>query len=173
MILIPVYFAGKEKIPEGKLLNASDWNKLIFKPMTLGLIITSEILATISDIALLRGVFKIKNQLLQGSKSEKKSKNIDAISLDLIVNYLITWFMLFADIVLKILIIYGYPLLFDSIVSIATIALRARSNILFGLNMKDIFNNTRSMSTFQESIPKVSHTGTGGHSAETARGDPW
>jgi hypothetical protein len=33
----------------------------------------------------------------------------------------------------------GYPLLFDSIISIVTIALRARSNILYGLNMKELF----------------------------------
>lgn len=168
-VMIPIYFAAIDKIPSGTLLNTSEWNKLIFKPMTLALIVTTEVLATISDVALLAGVFKIKNQLLQGSKSEKRSRNIDAVSLDLIVNYLITWFLLFADILLKILIIYGYPLLFDSIVSIATIAMRARSNILFGLNMKDIFESSKNNATSQVSSSKSPNYGT----ASGQRNDVW
>ena len=147
LALIPVYLAANDKIPKGMLLNTSPFNTAIFKPMTLALIITTEVIATISDIGLLSNVFSIKSQLMSGSTTDKKRENIESVSLDLIVNYIITWFFLCADIMVKILIIYKFPLLFDSIITCCTIALRARSNILFGLNLKDIFETSRSYAT--------------------------
>ena len=159
-VFIPIYIAAANQIPNGQLINASHFNKEIFKPMTLALILTTEVLATISDVVLLRSVLQIKDQLLSASAKtpKKKVRKINSVSLDLLCNYVFTWFFLVFDITIKIGIILGYPLLFDSIISILTIALRARSNILYGLNMKEVFENTRSSTS-------DSHCSVSGHTA--------
>jgi hypothetical protein len=144
-VFIPIYLSAAEQVPRGQLINTSHFNKLIFKPMTLSLILTTELLATISDIFLLRSVLKIKDQLLSHTANipQKNANRINSVSLDLLCNYIFTWFFLLFDIAVKIGIILGYPILFDSIISILTIALRARSNILYGLNMSNIFQRSR------------------------------
>lgn len=105
--MIPVYYAAADKMP-GARLNSSGYNAKYFKPETLALIITTEVLATISDFFLLYTVFQTKNELLRDmSNSAKMKKNIDAISADLLVSYGMTWVFLAVDIVVKILIIQG------------------------------------------------------------------
>ena len=139
-VFIPIYFAAAERMPKNQLINMDDWNRHVFKPMTVGLVFTTELLATISDILLLRSVLRIRNQLLAATGiTIKKQNKIQSVSSDLIANYLLTWFFLFFDILVKLSIMAGYPFLFDSIVSILNIALRARTNILYGLNMKNLF----------------------------------
>lgn len=152
VVFIPVYEAWSQKATRGELLNTSEWNKNVFKPMTLVLILVTEVVATISDVLLLRSVLKIRDSFILAHQQSsvvtsmartKKISKIQSVSSDLITNYVVTWSFLLLDIVVKILIIQGYALLFDSIISILTIALRARSNILYGLNMKKIFEKTQ------------------------------
>jgi hypothetical protein len=127
--------------------------------MTMGFVVVTEVLATISYVGLLLNVYAIRNQLLRKSSEQRRAvsissmsrKSISSLSLDLATNYIITWFFLLADIFTKVLIMFGYPFLFDSILSITTIALRSRSNIIYGLNMKEIFEESISASS---SIPQ-------------------
>ena len=160
--MIPIYLAVIEKFPSNQLLNQSSWNIEIWKPMTMGFVVVTEVLATISDVGLLMNVYAIRNQLFRKSSEQRRTgsissisrKRISSLSLDLATNYIITWFFLLADIFTKVLIMFGYPFLFDSILSITTIALRSKSNIIYGLNMKEIFEESISASELSSPIPQ-------------------
>lgn len=56
--------------------------------------------------------------------------------------YLTTWLFFLFDVVIKILIYLGYPVLFDSVISVCTICLRSRANLQYGLELKSIFKHT-------------------------------
>lgn len=71
---------------------------------------------------------------------------MESISRDLVADYFVTWVFLLADIVIKILIVMGIPVLFDSALTVGTIAMRARCNLGYGLNMRDIFAGTTAAS---------------------------
>jgi hypothetical protein len=71
------------------------------------------------------------------------------ISKDMLYTYLVTWFFFLFDVVIKILIYLNYPVLFDSTISIATICLRSRANLQYGLELQAIFN------------PKLKHSDAG------------
>ena len=142
-VLIPIYFAAAQRMTRNELINMDVWNRHVYKPMTVVLVFVTELLATISDVLLLRSVLRIRNQLLAASgNSSRKINQIQSVSSDLLANYLVTWFFLLFDILVKVSIMAGYPFLFDSIVSILNIAMRARTNILYGLNMKNIFESS-------------------------------
>jgi hypothetical protein len=112
--LIPIYLAAYESIPINKRLNLSNWNSSIYKPLNIVLVISTELVALGTDILMLRRL-KQKTTLLL-----KKM-------------YCITWIFLTTDIVIKYLISIGVPMLFDSILSLVTLAMRARVNLQFGL----------------------------------------
>jgi hypothetical protein len=136
---IPVYLMCMENIPQDKLINQSSWNKDVFKPMTLIFIFVTEMLATISDIVLLVQVRRIQNQSDPTSGiREQTTRSI--LSRGLFTNYIVTWMFLILDIFVKLAIMMGYPLLFDSILSIITLAMRARCNLHYGLNMRRVLN---------------------------------
>ena len=56
--------------------------------------------------------------------------------------YMIIWFLIGLDILIKLLIYLGYPLLFDSIITLTTIAMRARANLQFGLVLQRVFDGS-------------------------------
>jgi len=149
-----------------QMLNTSPYNKLIFKPLNIALIISTEALAISIDMLLLRAIGASKRGLkwMEKIKSAFSSKNNSAkiagdvegaggnekqeeddnpqffvqISLDLFVNYALTWFLLLVDVVIKVLIVYGYPVLFDSIVTILTLALRAKCNLQYTIDVQEV-----------------------------------
>ena len=133
LTMIPVYMASSEKVPSNSLINSSDYNKRIFKPINLTMVIVTELFAVITDLLLLRRVDQVHKAMEFQGKSEH-----DRISKDLWMNYIVTWFFLLSDVLIKVLIIYNIPLLFDSILSIATSAMRARCNLEYGLHMKSL-----------------------------------
>jgi hypothetical protein len=65
---------------------------------------------------------------------------ISSMAKNVYIHYIVIWSLLAIDLVLKILIMYGHPLLFDSIVTICTLAMRAKCNLLFGLELKTVLN---------------------------------
>lgn len=153
IVFIPIYFAAADRMTKNNLVNMDPWNRQVYKPMTVCLVVVTELLATISDVILLRSVLRIRDQLLDAKGlSLRKANKIQSVSSDLLANYLLTWFFLFFDILVKLSIMAGYPFLFDSIVSILNIALRARTNIYYGLNMRDLFEGQ----AFESSITDAS-----------------
>ena len=145
LTLMPIILASIERIPHGDMINKSDYNTFIYKPLNIGLVVATELFAAVTDILLLRQVITVQAELLHynSTVSSNRKHNIRAVSRDLMGNYAVTWTLLVLDILVKVLIIYKFPVLFDSIISIATLAMRARCNLLYGLNMKNIFETTR------------------------------
>ena len=152
LVLVPIYLAVEEKAGSGHLINTSEWNKTVYKPFNIGLIVITEILATVTDILLIRKVQVQKARLQELSNSHKiKPSTREAQSLhrklnlsnDILVSYIISWLLIFFDIIVKILIICGFKLFFDSIITITTVALRTRSNLQFGLELQTILKNTK------------------------------
>lgn len=159
VVFIPIYFAAADRMTNNHLINMDPWNRQVYKPMTVGLVLVTELLATISDVLLLRSVLRIRDQLLDANGlSAKKASKIQAVSSNLLANYLLTWSILFFDILVKLSVMAGYPFLFDSIVSILNIALRARTNILYGLNMRNLFEGQ---------VPSDEHSGSNDKSVKT------
>jgi hypothetical protein len=142
-VLIPIYFAAREQVPKGGLLNQSIWNQSLYKPMNIALVFCTELFALITDILLLNNVLALRRSLIKSDPSyasPAKLRKMDAVSRDLVAGYIITWLFLLTDIAVKFMIVAGTPVLFDSIVTIATIAMRARCNLQYGLNMRHIFS---------------------------------
>jgi hypothetical protein len=54
-IMTPVYYAALDKRGVAPL-NTSDYNKLIFKPLNISLVVVTEFIATLSDIFIIRKV---------------------------------------------------------------------------------------------------------------------
>jgi hypothetical protein len=148
IVLIPVYYAASEKIPQEALLNTSNFNKNIYKPLNIALVAATEIFATITDVLLLQKIYGVVDETVSSQSRSRNGKGgkVQAkrlsTSKDLMVDYIATWSFLLIDIALKVLIVLGYPLLFDSIVSIATLAMRARCNLNYGLHMKEVLQQS-------------------------------
>jgi hypothetical protein len=115
--MIPIYLAAADHIPRNIRLNLSPWNSNVYKPLNIFLVVGTELIAFVTDVLILR---KMRQNISRG----------------LMKMYIVTWTFLLIDIVIKYLIAMGYPLLFDSILSTLTIAMRARVNLQFGLDLK-------------------------------------
>jgi hypothetical protein len=120
--MIPIYLAAAENIPQNIRLNLSTWNSMVYKPLNIFLVVGTELIAFVTDVLILR---KMRQNISRG----------------LMKMYFVTWTFLLIDIVIKYLIAMGYPLLFDSILSTLTIAMRARVNLKFGLDLKKGIQN--------------------------------
>ncbi|ORZ39287.1 hypothetical protein BCR44DRAFT_1483032 [Catenaria anguillulae PL171] len=168
IVLIPIYLAFADTAGTGKAMNTSTWNSLVFKPLNIVLVMVTAALATVTDILLLKKVdshfvtlrqstdqllanpnksslpmLNVKPATAAGGAAQPTAateRNSIAMRKNLWVNYAIAWFLLVADVVLKSLIAAGVPLLFDSIVTILTVAMRSRCNLQFGLEMQKAFN---------------------------------
>ncbi|KAJ3307926.1 hypothetical protein HDV04_002298, partial [Boothiomyces sp. JEL0838] len=131
--LIPIYYAITATTPTTVALTTSTWNSVVSKLEFLVLIFITEILATVTDLMLLNKVKKSTNAT-QTNASKRSS------GYDLHVSYAIIWFFMFADFTVKILITQGYPLLFDAIITICVVVLRARSNLFYGVMLKKVMD---------------------------------
>jgi hypothetical protein len=150
--MIPVYLSIADRYPFGVLWNTSLWNRDVYKPITLATIIVTQVFCTITDFVLMRSIF-MATQETSSAMNNAGMPPKKRFSGKLLTNYAIAWFFLALDIIVKILIIAGYPILFDSIVSLFTCLLRARCNILFGLNMREVINgSTKSNSVVSNSV---------------------
>lgn len=75
-------------------------------------------------------------------------------SRDLISNYTISWVLIGADIFVKAMNVAGRPWLFDSIITMMTISMRAKCNLEFGLYLKSILStNVRSTGEKSSKFP--------------------
>jgi hypothetical protein len=147
VVFIPIYYAIQTKWevcnpftfqPAGCVpspFNTSPYNGNIYKPLNIALIFGTEGIAALTDIFLL---VKVINQ----RKELDSAKETTAISTDLMMSYGLTWLLIAIDILIKSLNAAGQPLLFDSIISICTIATRSRANLQFGLELQTIFKGT-------------------------------
>lgn len=99
--------------------------------MNVALIISAETLASISDIVL---IYRVSREFKNNADGTSKARSTIR---RLILNYLIIWFSVTFDVLIKILIYLGYPVLFDSAISALTLALRARANLHYGLTLKE------------------------------------
>lgn len=140
-VFVPTFFAMKEISVSEKLINHSKWNMKVYKSINIALVLLTELFAVITDGLLFKNIHALRKSLLRklGHSSEVQTEKIKEISRDLIVSYFFTWFFLVLDITVKILIINKKPILFDSILTICTIAMRAKCNLQYGLYMRDMF----------------------------------
>ncbi|KAJ3170185.1 hypothetical protein HDU88_008811 [Geranomyces variabilis] len=133
VVLIPIWIGFKQA--NGVAVNATTINKVVFKPLNIALVVATQLLATISDIVLLQVVSRSMNV-------DEVATNGSAISATvgkpLIKQYVLIWATVVLDVIIKILIYQGYPVLFDSQISNLTLVLRAQTNLVYGLNLKRI-----------------------------------
>ncbi|KAI8897160.1 hypothetical protein BC833DRAFT_594762 [Globomyces pollinis-pini] len=133
--LIPIYFAVWTIDPFIMAINQSPYNTQYYKPLNIVLVIITETLAVYTDMKLLIRVgdvtFKdFTNEESNNSSNDTKSSSISIKKdwkkvrrynhKDLWFDYILIWIILSLDIILKFLITFGIPLLFDSAVSCLT-----------------------------------------------------
>ncbi|KAJ3322461.1 hypothetical protein HDV06_003005 [Boothiomyces sp. JEL0866] len=131
--LIPIYFAIHETYSLQVPLTTSTWNTVVSKELFLILIFVTEILATVTDIMLLNKVQDSANQVRNVGHDHKT---------DLHVSYAVIWFFMIADFTVKILITQGYPFLFDAIITICVVVLRARTNLYYGVLLRRVLEGS-------------------------------
>ncbi|KAJ3271329.1 hypothetical protein HDV01_006834 [Terramyces sp. JEL0728] len=148
--LVPIYLAFSATISKELALTTSTWNSVVSKLEFLVLIFVTEILATVTDLMLLNKVQKSTSALSQG----KNGRN--GHGFDLHISYAIIWFFMIADFTVKILITQGYPLLFDAIITISVVVLRARSNLFYGVMLKRVLDGSTHASAHGKSVNQSS-----------------
>ncbi|KAI8909036.1 hypothetical protein EDD86DRAFT_218706 [Gorgonomyces haynaldii] len=132
--LTPIYFAIGETYPKGVALTTSPWNTVTSKFLFMGLIVVTEVLATITDMLLLKQVQNLDSSNMTAARAQKTR--------DVNVSYAAIWVFMVIDIILKVLIANGYPVLFDGTTTIICIALRTRANLNYGLLLKEVLTVT-------------------------------
>ncbi|KAI8921064.1 hypothetical protein DFJ77DRAFT_448408 [Powellomyces hirtus] len=135
LVLIPIYIGFTQVAGTGKAVNASTINKEVYKPLNIALVVGTQILATVSDVVLLRMAAASMMPEDMGSKS---GINRQTVSTELIKEYVLIWLSVVFDVLIKILIYQNYPVLFDSQISNMTLVFRAQTNLTYGLNLKSI-----------------------------------
>ncbi|KAJ3318560.1 hypothetical protein HDV06_002993 [Boothiomyces sp. JEL0866] len=110
----------------------------VSKVVLMGLVFLTEFFAAFSDILLLRSIKTITGYSAGSSKK----------TTDLISTYATIWLFMLSDLVIKYLVINGYPVLFDGATTLAVVALRARANLEYGVVLKDVIQASRA-STFE------------------------
>lgn len=139
--LIPIYLAAADQVPKTNgLLNNSDYNKIIYKPLGLTLILSTEFLATATDLA----VFFHVTQLREKKSRKSVSATAEQSLVKAFADYSWIWGLVVVDVTIKVLIIKGYPLFFDNIVSMLTICFRAKTNLDYGLHLRQLLGVTTS-----------------------------
>lgn len=146
VVLIPIYFAFIDMQDTGLPMNRSVWNSKVYKPVNIALIVTSEFFAILTDVFF----------MAQVRANVKKNRTGYEVSRDMYAMYICTWFFVVCDIALKVIINSGISLLFgkssllrflllirvyilaDNQLSICALALRARCNMQFGLELKNL-----------------------------------
>ncbi|KAI8892067.1 hypothetical protein BC833DRAFT_612725 [Globomyces pollinis-pini] len=140
--LIPIYMAAIETIPLGLPLNRSKYNVFYFKPLNIALVMLTEVWAVMTDIKLLIQVGDSLSRNPKAINSNSFSMNWKKVRLyntnKLWFNYIIIWMLLCFDIIIKLMISLGIHLLFDSSITICTLAMRAKCNLKYGEWIKHI-----------------------------------
>ncbi len=139
LALTPIFMALSEMRGTGKTANSSYYNTQIFKPLNIALLIVTEIIASITDVLLLHKVGQVRAKLTK-TTSTKAQRLMDMTSRDLHWGYALTWFVMVLDIAMKIGRITGMPTMFDSMMTIWTVALRSRINLQYGLELQKMFS---------------------------------
>jgi len=161
VVMIPVYLSFAETFGTGQPLNTSRYNAYVFKPLNICLLVATETFATTTDVLLLLKVRSITAKLgvasawpgqaaeSSSSSGEKSqvgnvaSKAMELASADLWGSYALVWTLTIVDVSVKALIAAGLPLRFDSIITIATVALRSRANLQYGLELQALTQHSR------------------------------
>ncbi|KAI8824274.1 uncharacterized protein EV422DRAFT_313809 [Fimicolochytrium jonesii] len=171
LVLLPIFMGFPSTIAAKQGLNTSDENKQIFKPLNVGLVIATEVFATVSDILLLmrvgraRGATVSSSQPLSqveiaGSAPVKRSSTTQQMRASMWKHYALVWVLVILDVILKILIFLGYPVLFDSQVTNATILLRAVTNLEFGISLSKVYGGASTQKSQGEVLSATtSHPG--------------
>ncbi|KAI8825629.1 uncharacterized protein EV422DRAFT_513619 [Fimicolochytrium jonesii] len=152
IVLIPIYMGFPSSIEKHQGVNASAINKEVFKPLNVALVIATEVLATISDLLLILRVEKAESAAGRFSTARAAVRTNGTVSSNVVrksagaefwrrlwMHYGLIWTTVVLDVLLKILIYLGYPVLFDSQVTNATILLRAVTNLQFGTTLKQVY----------------------------------
>ncbi|KAI8903462.1 hypothetical protein DFJ77DRAFT_515505 [Powellomyces hirtus] len=145
MVLIPIYIGFTQV--DGKAVNTSEINKTVFKPLNIALVVSTQLLATISDVVLLRMLARSMLPAEIGSRGISR----ESVSAPLMKQYILIWVTVVLDVLIKILIYQGQPVLFDSQISNMTLVFRAQTNLTYGLNLKSL----REKSPFKISSNKL------------------
>jgi hypothetical protein len=132
--MIPIYFAAIDQVPKNGFIYASSWNRDVYKPLSLVLVFTTEVLATMTDFAVIYKVAYVASK----NNQDRLERNLGKLTNGLVSHYLAIWTWVIVDAIIKLLIILGYPFLFDTMISIFSVALRAKCNMKYGLNLKDV-----------------------------------
>ncbi len=152
--LIPIWMALQETWGTGKPPTASIF-QLYFRYLSIVLIILTEILATISDYSLMKKVLTSRSSVASGTKqvSQKVSRNIT-------YGYAACWLIMVADIIVKILIATGVVGVFDASITTLSLAVRARMNLAYGLELKNIYASQSGKSVQQSAAGNSSAVNT-------------
>jgi hypothetical protein len=158
--LIPIWLSYVDTIPQEKAVNKSSYNHLVFKPLNIGVILATELFAVVTDVLLLQKVVINKEKKTPSVKNINCDRYgvlsiLDYFQTDLNVSYACIWAILVVDVALKILIYLGYPVLFDSIVSLLTICVRGHANLQYGLNLQHIFKGDFKKTEEQKKVLKA------------------
>ncbi|KAJ3021230.1 hypothetical protein HKX48_008935 [Thoreauomyces humboldtii] len=129
VLLLPIWMSFPSAVHDGIGINRTHVNAHVYKPLNAALVLATEIFATVSDVLLLKKV--LADDLFPGQRR--------MIRRNLLMQYFVVWASVALDILLKLLIFTGQPVLFDSQVTNLTLVLRAAANLRYGLTIRNIF----------------------------------
>ncbi|TPX62186.1 hypothetical protein PhCBS80983_g00658 [Powellomyces hirtus] len=122
IVLIPIYLAYPQTVHLEEGVNRAEINARVYKPLNVGLVFATELLATVSDVLLLRRINIAADGTREAEVAALARRNLWK-------EYTVVWLSVVLDVLLKLLIFAGQPVLFDSQVTNLTLVLRARTNL--------------------------------------------
>ncbi|KAI8913381.1 hypothetical protein EDD86DRAFT_200439, partial [Gorgonomyces haynaldii] len=130
--MVPSILAFTETWPNYSL-TASTWYRINCNLLFMGLLVSTEVFATYTDILIIRKItaLEIHSKTVDDATRVQKKKGILHI-------YLTILLFLVVDLTLKGLVLVGYPFFFDGIVTLIIVCLRARVNLNYGLLLKQV-----------------------------------
>ncbi|KAJ2992049.1 hypothetical protein HDV02_003297 [Globomyces sp. JEL0801] len=162
--IVPLAFIGLSiKDAQSKHMPARDsvYNTQYYKPLTVFLVISINVLASIADYLLMNKVLALKESLSPNTSNAKRQpKTFGSKSLSLRATYNIILVLVSIDVLMKILVIVDVPV-FDSVVTVTSLAFRSAANLKFGTTLRNIYkpessesstsNHTKVYSNYSES----------------------
>ena len=117
---------------------ASPMNLALVNPTTLAAVAATSTNATTTTSTTMTTT-NMESSSMERNPRVQAFRMFSRLSRDFIVNYGLTWALVILDVTIKSLIATGQQaFLFDSIVSVATIAMRSRANLVYGLELQHI-----------------------------------
>ncbi|KAI8909359.1 hypothetical protein DFJ77DRAFT_472227 [Powellomyces hirtus] len=132
IVLIPIYLAYPQTLHLEEGVNRAEINARVYKPLNVGLVFATELLATVSDVLLLRRINIAADGTREAEVAALARRNLWK-------EYTVVWLSVVLDVLLKLLIFAGQPVLFDSQVTNLTLVLRARTNLKYGLTLHEMW----------------------------------